>query len=121
MGLTQSESDGKLVFRGNDYVLTLDRSDPRVAGVAAHGKPVLDLVCASCVNRVGELDSFAGLDAAKVRSREGSVLIEIPVRSDIWKSKVVRFELEPESIRYNVEVEGRGTLDRIEYFGGMTS
>ncbi len=61
--------------------------------------------------------------SAKWRAEEadGDIVLTLEIRSSIWQAKTCRVVCQPDRFRYELEVEGCGSLAEVDYFGGYCS
>src|SRR5205809_522972 len=52
-----------------------------------------------------------------VENSEREIVLENTAHSSVWDRKIVRLRCTPERFSYEVEVEGRGEIVEVDYFG----
>jgi len=109
----------RIAIIGKIYHLIFDPQDPlRVKLFMPPGQPVADLCVLSGCHQVGKFDEFSRLGKPRIRTKPDKIRIELATKSSLWKNKLLIFECQDDSFQYYGSIEGRGSLERVEYFGG---
>lgn len=111
-----------LQVRAAHYILTWCTDRPYVYLDDASGTRLAELFVFSGVHAVhGRDDTTAAGPWEVVLDSPYEIRLEARAASSVWAAKTYRFRCLAERFIYEVEVEGRGRLCEVDYFGGYYS
>jgi hypothetical protein len=115
------ENDTLQVHAGA-YQLSFLLNRPFVRLSVNGGGEAAELFTLAGVNTcAGQEDTTSCSDWQVVTSPGDCLVLELEACSSIWQRKILRFRCEEQRFSYEIEVEGRGAVSEITYFGGHFS
>jgi hypothetical protein len=118
MPVRREEAEG---FSSDFYALRFDSERPFVTLFGSDGRVMAELFAPAGVNADRGLDDAVRVGSWVRSDVTGEVCFSLEVTSPIWDRKTVRFRCLRDRFLYEVEVEGRGALTEVNYFGGHMS
>jgi hypothetical protein len=112
---------GTLKVFGSSYILSLPSDRPFVYIDSPFGERILELFLYSSVHALHDRDDSPERSSWVVDEGEEEVCLTTSVRSSLWSKKTYRLRCLPQRLVYEIEVEGRGQLWEVDYFGGYYS
>lgn len=103
------------------YRLSCAPDRPYVHLCTPAGEPIADLFVLSSVNPTHSADDTTWVGDWRSVDHGDHLALEIEAGSSVWDRKTYRFRCWPERFCYEIEVEGRGRLSSVNYFGGYSS
>lgn len=85
------------------------------------GQTIAELFPFSSVHTSHGQDDTTQVSDWEVQEHEGQVSLQCLTGSSIWDKKRIWFDCFAANIQYGVEVEGKGQLTQVDYFGGFCS
>jgi hypothetical protein len=120
MALKHFETSGKIKITAGVYSIEMDKTGPLYADIYSNDTFVARIVTVSMANLVDSIDAFITIGNPKITIRENQILVEIPVKSDIWKEKIVVFQCDDDCLRYYLKLTGTGRIDKLNFFSGIS-
>ncbi|MBN2047000.1 MAG: hypothetical protein JW750_04070 [Anaerolineaceae bacterium] len=110
-----------LMFQSDQYELVFHADRPFVTLKTPDGQVLFDLFAASAVHAAQGRDDCTRMGEWVRGEQDGAAVFTLRLESAFWQSKTVRFLCEPERFTYALEVEGKGDVSEVQYFGGYFS
>ena len=116
-----TEEKGSLKIVSDHYALTFVNDRPFVNLDDGRGNRLAELFVLSGVNPLDGRDDSTWAGAWEVDESPHEITLSLTAYSSVWTRKTYRFRCRPERFVYEMEVEGRGRLAEVNYFGGCQS
>ncbi|MBE2270517.1 MAG: hypothetical protein IAE80_19930 [Anaerolinea sp.] len=107
--------------RASTYSLAPATDRPYVILFDPQGKRRAELFALAGVHTLTGRDDTVAVGAWTVEEHPGEICLSLTVASSLWQRKTIRFRCQAERFSYEIEVEGRGDLTDVTYFGGYSS
>lgn len=111
----------KYRYKGEQYELEIPADRPFVFLNDNKGDRIAELFVLSSINTVNGHDDTTKIESWKVQEQEEETVFSLNTGSSVWEEKIYRIRCKPNRFLYEVEVEGSGKLDEVNYFGGYYS
>jgi hypothetical protein len=116
-----SRENNILKVSGQTYALTCAPDRPYIYFDDANGNRLADLFVMSSVHPLNGRDDTVRTGTWQAEEDERGITLSLTAESSVWKSKTYRFVCRPDRFVYEIEVEGRGEIFEVNYFGGYYS
>jgi hypothetical protein len=103
------------------YALTFVADRPFVYLDDGKGMRLAELFLYSSVNSLHGQDDTVEIKSWEAVENADEIVFSIEASSSLWTKKVYRFRCSPDRFSYEIEVDGRGVLCDVDYFGGYYS
>lgn len=108
-------------FRSDSYCLTFFEDRPFVSVRSPGDDWLVDLFIPSSVHALHGRDDTCRIGEWQVDEQRGVTTFLLEAESSLWKAKRYRLQCFPHRLTFDIEVEGRGQLAEVNYFGGYYS
>jgi hypothetical protein len=108
-------------FRSDSYCLTFFEDRPFVSLRSPGGDWLVDLFIPSSIHALHGRDDTCYIGEWQVDEQRGVTTFLLESESSLWKAKRYRLQCFPHRLTFDIEVEGRGRLAEVNYFGGYYS
>jgi hypothetical protein len=108
-------------YSSDRYTLRLLPDRPFALLSDPQGGTIAELFLLSSVHSTSGLDDTTESGDWQRFDDGDTTTFSARVKSSLWESKSYRLRCSPDRISYEIDVEGRGSLTDVHYFGGYTS
>ena len=119
MELTRTGDTLRLV--ADAYTLTTAADRPFIILADSRGVRLAELFVPGSVHPLFGRDETVRLGDWVVMEDAAGVTLSLTAESSAWQRKTYRFVCSPQRLAFDIEVEGRGRLAEVGYFGGYYS
>lgn len=116
-----TKDKGFIKLAAESYAITFPPDKPFAYLDDAFGERLADLFVLSGVHASQGKDDTVKVGSWQVEERPGEIIFTLDTKSSVWSHKTYRFRCYSTRLVYQVEVEGEGYLDQVDYFGGYYS
>jgi hypothetical protein len=111
-----------LTFDTDAYRLIFPDDRPFIYVNTPEGERLVELFALSAVNATHGCDDTLRIGAWKKDALpSGETVFSLEADSAVWQKKIYRLYCAPHRLRYEIEVEGSGEIEEVNYFGGCYS
>src|SRR5215208_7197114 len=113
--------EGLLQFESETYRLRFLDDRPFVSVESIQGDWLMELFVLSSIHSLQGRDDTTRIGEWEVDETPELTTFHLNADSSLWKAKQYRFRCFPNRFTYEIEIEGRGELAEVSYFGGYSS
>ncbi len=110
-----------LAVQADTYTLTFPNDRPFVYVDDASGKRWAELFVISSAHPAHAQGDTVRIHPWEIVELPGEIILTLRAESSVWKNKVYRLRCRPSRFVYEMEIEGKGMLSEVNYFGGYYS
>jgi hypothetical protein len=120
--LRVEQQNSAIQVRTAAYSLTTATDRPYVyLSDAKNKKRFAELFVLSSVHTLHGRDDTTSIETWQIEQTPERIVLSLHTTSNLWQRKTYRYICESTRLRYEIEVEGRGELTEVQYFGGYYS
>jgi hypothetical protein len=116
-----SDNKGTCQFTTDTYRLSFPSDRPFIDLQTPGGERLAELFILSSIHALHGRDDTTRIGSWEVEEEAGMTTFLLRTESSLWKKKQYRLRCHPNRFTYDVQVEGRGCLAEVNYFGGYYS
>lgn len=119
--MTTKQTQEARQYTSETYRLTFLTDRPFVKLDLPNGDRLAELFIPSSIHSLEGRDDTTRLGAWEVEEERGVVTFVLCAESSLWRAKRYRIRCFPSRFTFEIEIEGKGRLAEVNYFGGYYS
>ena len=114
-------SNGQTELLATAYHLIFPSDRPFVYLDLPGGERLVELFFLSSIHSANGQDDTPWIGSWEAAEGEDEIVFSLEAGSSIWDGKTYQFYCQPDRLRYDIKIQGKGDLTEVCYFGGYAS